>query len=414
MLPSQFLRDCAEWAPSSSRFVDYYYDAPVHLIYRGTVEQSSRGQQGCPLMGPLFCLTRARWVAEARTNCRRPLPEFEPEYTDDAFSGGDAADVLEAFHQELKLAEAYGIRFDLSKCTLYLLAGDGFRGDISGFQALGVRVVAGTDVVVLKAPVTGRDAFLEEFRQNKQLELERLYSCLEGLPQCDVALYLLRLIASFGRVQYLCRFAPRTFLQPLLDYCHDRIRNVIESILGESLMRISGCRCGCRFIWEDLELGPDVLSKACMSCNLLILRISPLGGRQGKLRSECCRESMRLLDRLKARPSFIWSRSWVPIVVLSNMRLLVCPHAIFWHSCTRRHRRFCCNNRMASIKRVYVPSQLHGRMDGCVRPQVWRRILFFRVKCCEMPCACGWVCPSLMEVDVRCAHMRTIIVDTIV
>ena len=66
-------------------------------------------------MGPLFCLTRARWVAEARANCRRLLPEFEPEYTDDAFSGGDVADALEAFHQELKLVKVYDIRFDLSK-----------------------------------------------------------------------------------------------------------------------------------------------------------------------------------------------------------------------------------------------------------------------------------------------------------
>ena len=58
-----------------------------------------------------------------------------------------APDVLEAFHQELKLAEAYGIHFDLSKCILHLLAGDGFRGDISGFQAVGVRVEVGPDVV---------------------------------------------------------------------------------------------------------------------------------------------------------------------------------------------------------------------------------------------------------------------------
>ena len=37
MLPSQFLRDCAEWAPSSSRFVYYYSDAPSpsHLSRHG-------------------------------------------------------------------------------------------------------------------------------------------------------------------------------------------------------------------------------------------------------------------------------------------------------------------------------------------------------------------------------------------
>ena len=105
---------------------------------------------------------------------------------------------------------------------MYLLAGDDFRGDISGFQALGVRIVVGTDMVVLKAPATEPDAFLEEFRQNKQLELERLYSYLEGSSQRPIVLYLLRLIASFGHIQFLYRVRPGTFLQPLLDYCHDR------------------------------------------------------------------------------------------------------------------------------------------------------------------------------------------------
>ena len=54
-------------------------------------------------------------------------------------------------------------------------------------------------------------------------------------------------------------------------------------------------------LWEDLELGPDVLSKACRSYNLLILRA--LGMLPGE---------HALLDRLKARPSFIWSRSGYP------------------------------------------------------------------------------------------------------
>ena len=80
--------------------------------------------------------------------------------------------------------------------------------------------------------------------------MERLYSCLEDLPQRHVALHLLRLIVSFGRVQYLCRIAPRTFLHPLLDYCHDRIRVVVESILGESLTRDQWLQ-----VWLPIRLG---------------------------------------------------------------------------------------------------------------------------------------------------------------
>ena len=65
-------------------------------IYRDTVEQSYHRYQDYPLIAPLFYLIRARWATEAKVNSRRPLPEFQPEYIDDAFSGGDVMDALEA------------------------------------------------------------------------------------------------------------------------------------------------------------------------------------------------------------------------------------------------------------------------------------------------------------------------------
>ena len=72
---------------------------------------------------------------EARAASVRPPPAFAPEYADDIFSGGEVQDVLAAFQQEIALAAKYGLEFDFSKCTLYLLAGEGFRGDVSAFQA---------------------------------------------------------------------------------------------------------------------------------------------------------------------------------------------------------------------------------------------------------------------------------------
>ena len=128
LLPHEFLQDAQQHAPASARFAAYCYGSPTNLVYQGTVERCSRGQQGCPIMGPLFCLTRQRMVEEARRLSSRPPPDFEPAFADDAFSGGNVDDVFEAFHHELQLAHKFGLHVDPSKCTLYLLAEDQFRG----------------------------------------------------------------------------------------------------------------------------------------------------------------------------------------------------------------------------------------------------------------------------------------------
>ena len=102
-------------------------------------------------------------MAEAARVAAGVHPEFEPEYTDDAFSGGLISHVLRSFQEEIRLAAEFDLRYDLEQCTLYLLFGEHFRGDVSGFQALGVRVVTGLDIQILKTPVGGNEAFLREF-----------------------------------------------------------------------------------------------------------------------------------------------------------------------------------------------------------------------------------------------------------
>ena len=86
LLPHEFLRDAQQHAPASARFAAYCYGRPTNLVYQGEVETCSWGQQGCPLIGPLFCLTRHRMIEEARRLSPRPAPEFEPAFADDAFS----------------------------------------------------------------------------------------------------------------------------------------------------------------------------------------------------------------------------------------------------------------------------------------------------------------------------------------
>ena len=101
-------------------------------------------------MMALFCLTRKR-MAEAARVAAGVHPEFEPEYADDAFSGGLISHVLRSFQEEIRLAAEFGLRYDLEQCTLYLLSGEHFRGDVSGFQALGIRVVTGPDVQIFES-----------------------------------------------------------------------------------------------------------------------------------------------------------------------------------------------------------------------------------------------------------------------
>ena len=87
------------------------------------------------MMIPLFCLGHKTLFEEAQANIGSILP-FAPEYVDDGFSGGVVDEVLKLFQEEFRLAEEYDLRYDLNNCILYLLVGDGFRGDVSAFLTL--------------------------------------------------------------------------------------------------------------------------------------------------------------------------------------------------------------------------------------------------------------------------------------
>ena len=141
-------------------------------------------------------------IEEARRNSPRGTPDFEPAFANDAFSGGDVGDVWASFQQELNLAEKYGLHMDPSKCTLYLLAGDQFRGDVSRFQALGVKIVSTTDVMMLKVPVSQGTTIFQSFHQQKIDDFQGLCKRLLQLPHAHIALYLMRQGGTYNKVQY--------------------------------------------------------------------------------------------------------------------------------------------------------------------------------------------------------------------
>ena len=163
VLPYEFLKDAQEHAPSSARFAAFCYGNPSHLIYNGTSTMCFRGQQGCPIMGPLFCLTRQR------------------------------------------------------------------------FQAVGVKIVSTTDVMMLKVPVSQGTTIFQSFHQQKIDDFRGLCKRLLQLPHAHIALYLMRQGGTYNKIQYWCRTMPRRILAPLLQDIHDCQKHFLDQLIGKPL-----------------------------------------------------------------------------------------------------------------------------------------------------------------------------------
>ena len=134
-----------------------------------------------------------------------------------------------------RLAAKFGLKYDLSQCTIYLLSGDHFRGDLSGFQELRVQIRTGCDIQMLKTPVSGQQTFMNEFYDIRKDYFELSFRAVGRLQNKYVAFYLLQQCMGFCQLQYLARTAPRQFLGPLLERYDKRYRQAFETIIGRSL-----------------------------------------------------------------------------------------------------------------------------------------------------------------------------------
>ena len=95
--PDAFLNTACRRTPGSARLAEWCYGEESYLIYNGEVfrseagvHKSSRGQQGCPLMVPLFCAMKREM--------RGAIPEvggldFAADFADDGVDGGDFEEV---------------------------------------------------------------------------------------------------------------------------------------------------------------------------------------------------------------------------------------------------------------------------------------------------------------------------------
>ena len=184
-------------------------------------------------MGALFCLLSHRLSQEAHEGIVGP--QFEPEFADDSFAGGSAEQVLSCFRAEIRLARKYGLEFDMAKCKLYLPAGAHFTGTVQGFQDLGVQIIRGTDVEMLKTLVSGTEEFAANFCDKRSKELDETFEALKDLPQKHVALHLLRNCIAPSKIQYLARTAPKRLIGPLLRHFDARVREALSAIVGHPL-----------------------------------------------------------------------------------------------------------------------------------------------------------------------------------
>jgi hypothetical protein len=136
--PNAFLNTACRKLPGSAKLAEWCYKDGCNLIYKGELfKQSTRGQQGCPLMMPMFCAMKK----EMRDRIQEVAQlDFAADFADDGVDGGDYEEVYKVLEKEIGLGPEYGLRNNYDKMVVYPLAGDRFIGDLSKFTDLGITV----------------------------------------------------------------------------------------------------------------------------------------------------------------------------------------------------------------------------------------------------------------------------------
>ena len=109
-----------------------------------------------------FFLARKRYAEEAAVAAGISLP-FQPEKADDGFCGGRVQNVVRYFREMIRVAAEFGLKYDLSQNTVYLLSSDNFSRDISGFQEVGIQIRTDCIMQMMKMPGSGRKTFINGF-----------------------------------------------------------------------------------------------------------------------------------------------------------------------------------------------------------------------------------------------------------
>ena len=125
--PNAFLNTACRKVPGSARLAEWCYGDGANLIYNGEIfrsgdgqlRQSTRGQQGCTLMMPLFCAMKLEM--------RERVPEvsglaYAADFADDGVDGGDYEAVWRVLEKEIQLGPEYGLRNNYDKMVIWSIS----------------------------------------------------------------------------------------------------------------------------------------------------------------------------------------------------------------------------------------------------------------------------------------------------
>ena len=115
--------------------------------------------------------------------------------------GGRARDVIRYFWEEIRLAANFGLKYDLAQCTVYLLAGDDFKGEVSGFQEFGVQFKSDWEIQILKTPISGQQTFMNDFCDLNNEKIEYFFRAVQELRNKYVAFHFLQQCMGFCQIQ---------------------------------------------------------------------------------------------------------------------------------------------------------------------------------------------------------------------
>ena len=228
--PNAFLNTACRRMPGSARFAEWCYGDGVNLIYNGDVfKKSIRGQQGCPLMGPLFC--------SMKKEMRDRIPEvseldFTADFSDDGVDGGECDAVFRVLEKEIALGPEYGLRNNYDKMVVYPLAGNRFTGDLSRFIALGIPIDYSCNVSFMQVPVVGSAEFVSEWVARKLGIVKKIMEGARGLSKRQVALYLLRKAGHGCRVVYYLRTTPRDLIEEFVQGFDAELKDTFQVVMG--------------------------------------------------------------------------------------------------------------------------------------------------------------------------------------
>eukprot|EP00973_Karenia_brevis_P078574 10907959-Karenia_brevis.AAC.1 len=158
--------------------------------------------------------------------------DFMADFADDGVMGGDCDSVLKVLRGEIAIAHEYGLRYNFGKLVVYPLAGDGFTGDVSEFERLGITVDWSGNVKFMQVPIVGDERFVRDWVNTQMGIIKRVLNGIRGLSSRHVALYLLKGAGDACRVVYYLRTTPADMIRPFIEEFDRELRGVLEDVVG--------------------------------------------------------------------------------------------------------------------------------------------------------------------------------------